>query len=273
MGERNLRQMADRMRRNVLQMTFSTGNNGAHIGAGLSCVEILAALYGGIMRYDASNPRDMNRDRFVMSKGHGAISYYAALCEAGFFSEETLFTFDVNGGSLPGQPVRNLDLGIEVSSGSLGIGLSVAVGMALDAKRQGRSNHVYVLLGDGECNEGSVWESVMSASRYHLDNLVAIVDWNGMQSDGLCDNILSVESYPEMWRSFGWEVGITDGHDPEKIVQPVGSRAGGSPFVLMAKTTKGKGVSFIENQRLWHHGILTQKQYDEALGELERGEG
>lgn len=265
-----IEQMALRMRKHAMKMALQASSNGAHLGPGLSIIELMATLYGAIMKYDHTNPFWEERDRFVLSKGHGTLGYYTALAENGFFSIEELYTFEENDGFLPGQPVMNVEKGIECSSGSLGLGLSFAAGMALSAKKQGRKYQTYVLLGDGECNEGTVWEAAMSAAHFKLDNLVAIVDNNRMQSDGASTDVMNMFSLADKWTSFGWEVIELDGHDVgaiyDVLVQPNKKEL---PRVLIANTIKGKGISFMEGNIEWHHGQLTKQLFEEAMLELE----
>jgi len=261
--------MAARMRKKALALAFSAGSNGAHVGSGLSIIEIMAVLYGGVMKIDPKNPRWEERDRFILSKGHGTLGYYTALEEAGFISSDELLTFEKNGGFLPGQPVMNLDKGIEFSSGSLGHGLSLGVGVALAGKKRGQDYKVYVLMGDGECNEGSVWEAAMAAKHYKLSNLIAIIDANDMQSDGARCDIMAAD-YERIWKGFGWEVVTTDGHDVSRLYETLqtGTRTD-MPRAIIARTIKGKGVSFMENNNEWHHSRLTRAQYDAAVKELD----
>jgi len=264
----NLEAMARRMRRCALRLALSAGNNGAHVGSGLSIIEIMAVLYGGILRIDPKNPAWDGRDRFILSKGHGTLGYYPALMEAGLITREELASFEKNGGILPGQPVMNLEKGIEYSSGTLGHGLSVGIGLALAGKRRGSPHRVFVLMGDGECNEGSVWEACMAARHYRLNNLVAIVDANEMQSDGARCDIMAAD-YEAMWRAFGWDVRVVDGHNVKDLFETLGmENRTDSPRVIIARTVKGKGVSFIENKAEWHHNRLTREQYDAAMREL-----
>lgn len=263
-------QMANRMRKHALNMAFSAASNGAHMGPGLSITDIMATLYGAIMNYDSNNPLWEERDRFILSKGHGTLGYYPALAESGFFSIQELYTFEENDGFLPGQPVMNLQKGIECSSGSLGLGLSFGAGMAMSAKKRNRNYKTYILLGDGECNEGTVWEAAMSAAHFKLDNLVAIIDNNKMQSDGASLDVLNMLAFSDKWRSFGWEVAEVDGHDIGAIYDVLcKSNKSGNPLVVVANTIKGKGVSFMEGNIEWHHGVLTKSLYDEAMLELE----
>jgi transketolase len=264
-----LRAMAVRMRRNALSMALRAGPLGAHIAPGLSIVDICAVLYGAVMRLDPKKPRWRERDRFLLSKGHGSLGYYTALAEAGFIPFEELETFEAPASVLSGQPSMCLEKGIEISSGSLGLGLSVGIGIAL-AGRMAKLNYTtYVLMGDGECNEGTVWEAAMAASHYRLDNLVAIIDANGMQSDGRCQSIMDMESHESKWRSFGWETSIADGHDVEALYHVfTAPRSIGKPLAVIAYTIKGKGISFMENNNEWHHNRLTQAQYEVAIKEL-----
>jgi len=264
----NIEEMACRMRKNALDLALSAGNNGAHLGSGLSIIEIMAVLYGGVLKVDPNNPRWVERDRFILSKGHGTLGYYTALAEAGFISREELATFERNGGILPGQPVMNPDKGIEFSSGSLGHGLSLGVGVALAGKKRGRNYRVYVLMGDGECNEGSVWEAAMAAKHFQLDNLIAIIDANEMQSDGARCDIMSTD-YAAMWQGFGWDVVFADGHNISSLYNAlIAGTTPSIPRVILASTVKGKGVSFMENNNEWHHNRLTKAQYDTALNEI-----
>ena len=261
--------MARRMRINIIKLAYLVGNKGAHIGSALSCTDILAVLYGSILNYNVANPMWSQRDRFLLGKGHGALALYAALYEIGLLSKETLFRYQENGFFLPGQPVMNLHHGIEASSGSLGHMLSLGEGIALFAKNTGADYNTYVLLGDGECNEGTIWESAMSSSHLKLDNLVAIVDLNGMQSDGPSHEILNMGSLSEKWDSFGWNVLEVNGHDTDELCTAFHSiRHTSKPNVILANTIKVRRVSFMENNTAWHHNHLSIEQYILALYEL-----
>jgi transketolase len=265
---KKIEHMAHRMRKNALGLALSAGTNGAHIGSGLSIIEITAVLYGGIMKIDQKNPRWEERDRFILSKGHGTLGYYTALAEAGLISSDELDSFEKNGGFLPGQPVMNMGKGIEFSSGSLGHGLSLGVGVALAGKRRGQNYKTFVLMGDGECNEGAVWEAAMAAKHYKLSNLVAIIDANDLQSDGTRECIMAAD-YEAIWKGFGWNVVIIDGHDIQSLYDTLGATNRSEyPRVIIASTVKGKGVSFMEGNNEWHHNRLTQAQYDAAIIEL-----
>lgn len=263
------RDAAFEMRKDALKMTLCTGNTGAHVGGGLSMIEVMATLYMGIMKYDIQNPLMEERDRFILSKGHGVLALYTALNQAGFVSKEDLWNFKSNDTQLYGHPSLNQDIGIEFSSGSLGQGLSLGVGVCLAMKmKKNTESRSFVLLGDGECNEGSVWEAAASASHYKLNNLVAIVDKNQIQYDGLTDNVLSMSPLDEKWKSFGWRVVVVDGHNIEELHDALSLRDE-KPLAIIANTVKGKGISFIENDPKWHNSRLTQTQYDAAISELE----
>jgi transketolase len=258
------------MRRNTLSMTLAAGPLGAHVGPALSIIDICATLYGGVMKLDPKNPAWPDRDRFLLSKGHGSVALYTALAEAGTIPIEELKSFEVPESSLTGQPAMCLEKGIEISSGSLGLGLSVGIGIALAGRKAKRGYSTYVVMGDGECNEGTVWEAAMAGAHFKLDRLVAVVDVNGMQSDGPCASILDMGDHEAKWRSFGWEAVSVNGHDVGALLDTFTAprREPGRPLAVIASTVKGKGVSFMENCNDWHHNRLTQVQYDAALKEL-----
>jgi len=262
--------MSGRMRRQALRMALSTGTMGAHVAPGLSIIEICAVLYGAVMKLKPDQPQWEERDRFLLSKGHGTLAYYTALAEAGFFPASELDQFEVPESWLTGQPSPYLEKGIELASGSLGLGLSVGVGVALAAKKKGLSYTTYVLMGDGECNEGTVWEAAMAAAHFRLDNLVAVVDANGMQSDGPCASIMNMGSHTAKWQSFGWEASEADGHDVGSLYDAftAARSAPPRPRIVIAKTVKGKGVSFMENNNEWHFSRITHEQYAAAMAEL-----
>ena len=270
-----IEEMAGRMREQALKMAHSAGSNGSHLGGGLSMIEILSTLYGGILRFDPKNPEWGDRDRFILSKGHGVLAYYTALAEAGFLTDDELLKFEVNGEFLPGHPILNMEKGIECSTGSLGMGLPFGAGIALAGKMRNKSYLTYVLLGDGECNEGTVWEAALFASHYHLSNLVAIVDSNKLQYDGPCCEIMNLDNFKSKWESFGWEVAEVDGHNIKElyhVFSACNQSSNGKPRIIIANTVKGKGVSFMENNKDWHHSVLSQKQYDMAVQEIRSDE-
>lgn len=257
------------MRRDSLRMSLAAGPSGAHFGGGLSMIEIMAVLYLLVINVDPCEPHNELRDRFILSKGHGVLAYYTALKQIGFITDEDLDTFKTNDTFLYGHPSMNIEKGIEFSSGSLGQGLSLGVGCCLAlARKNNMTSKVYVLLGDGECNEGSIWEAAISAAHYNTSNLIAIVDRNMLQYDGETKKILSMDDFAEKWKSFGWDTMVVDGHDIEALYNAF-TKEYDKPYVIIANTIKGKGISFMENNPLYHHSVLSTKQYEEALRELE----
>jgi transketolase len=266
---RDIEDMAARMRKSALDMAFSARGSASHIGAGMSIIDVLAVLYGGVMKLDKGDPIWAGRDRFILSKGHGVLGYYAALAEIGYLSKDDLDTFERSGTFLAGHPVMNRERGIEFTNGSLGMGLSLGVGVALALKKRGGANKVYVLVGDGECNEGAVWEAAMSAAQFKLDNLVAIADCNAFQLGGRNEDIMSVGDMAEKARSFGWNAVTVDGHDAERLYESLtASYENGKPLMIAAKTIKGKGFSMFESDNRWHHAMLSKSQYDSLAEEL-----
>jgi len=262
-------ELAKRIRIHALYMTSRGGSS--HIGSALSMADILAVLYGDVLNIDPINPRDSKRDRFILSKGHGGVAVYAALAEKGFMNIDKLKTHYQDSSDLCGHVSHKGIPGVELSTGSLGHGLSVGVGMALAAKLDGRKNRVFVLLSDGECDEGSNWEAILFAAHHSLDNLVAIVDYNKIQSLDWVSETLRLEPFAEKWSSFGWGVGEVDGHDHtqlKKCFQEIPFRPE-HPSVVIAHTVKGKGVSFMENSVLWHYRCAKGEEFEAALRELE----
>jgi transketolase len=265
-----LRDMSKQMRLQALEMALQAGNNGAHLGPAFSCVEIFSVLYGKVMRYRVSDPEWSDRDRMIASKAHCVLAHYTALAEVGFISEDDLATFEKNGTFLAGHPSMYLEHGLEYAGGSLGMALSVGIGMALDAKSKKRENKIYILLGDGECDEGSNWEAFMAASHFKLENLVAVVDKNMLQYDGTTDEIMSLGNLRQKMESFGWSVTTVDGHNIKELLEAFSCTFENMPHVIIANTIKGKGVSFMENSREWHHSRLTRQQYEAAVAEVQR---
>ena len=262
-----------RIKLKIIETAHDAGNQGVHIGGALSCADILAVLYGAVMKYDTSNQLDQNRDRLILSKGHDCLGLYAALNVAGFISNDELRTnYLQDDGFLPTHPVKYLEKGIECSSGSLGMGLAFGIGEALAAKMDGRQNRIFVILGDGECDEGSCWEGFMAASQYRLNNLVLFIDKNGLQSDGATSDIMPIQFAPAL-KALGWNVLEVDGHNPESLLAATlkAVQSEEKPTVIIASTIKGKGVSFMENNNAWHHGHLTEEQYQQAMEELKNG--
>ena len=255
------------MRRNILEMI--TEANSGHPGGSLSAVEILASLYFHVMRHRPHDPAWQERDRFVLSKAHACPVLYAALAEAGYIPREELMTFRKIDSRLQGHAHVKTP-GVEMSGGSLGQGLSFGVGTALAARLDGRPTRAYVLLGDGECDEGQIWEAAMSASHYALDNLVAIVDRNGIQNDRWTHEVMNLEPLPDKWRAFGWSALEVDGHDVSQVIAALdeAARTRGKPTAIIAKTVKGKGVSFMENNANFHGKAPTPEQLAQALEEI-----
>ena len=242
----------------------------SHIGSCLSMADLLAVLYGGVLRVDPAQPSWADRDRFILSKGHGAAIVYAALAERGFFPLTWLDDFCRDGGKLAGHIIHREVPGVEVSTGSLGHGLSIGAGMALAGKRDRWPYRVFVLLGDGECDEGSIWEAALFAAHHHLDNLVVMVDYNKIQSFGTVQEVLDLEPFAHKWQAFRWSVQEIDGHDHRQIARALSSLpfASGNPSCLIAHTVKGKVVSFMENQLAWHYRSPNAEQLAQALSEL-----
>lgn len=263
-------QLAWLIRRHGVEMTHLSG--GSHIGAVLSVADIIAVLYADVLRYDPAQPRWDGRDRFVMSKGHAGAAVYAALAECGFFDPTELRTHYADGSRLSGHVSHHLP-GVELSTGSLGHGLSAAAGMALAAKQDGKAHRVFAVLGDGECDEGSVWEAALFAAHYQLEDLVAIIDHNHMQSLDTCEKTLALEPLGEKWRDFGWRVIELDGHDHAALRSALTDTQNDQhrPTVVVANTVKGKGVSFMERDILWHYRFPHDGwEYDGAVSELHR---
>ena len=266
-----INEMTKRMRKNILDMSLSAGSESSHFGGGLSIVEITATLFGSIMSYDAKNPEWEDRDRFILSKGHGCLGYYTALHEIGFISKDDLMKFEKTNSYLLGHPVMNRKKGIEFSNGSLGMGLSIGIGVALAAKKRKKNYKVYVLIGDGECNEGSVWEAAMAAPNFKLNNIISIVDRNNLQQTGTNKEIMSVGDIAEKWRSFAWDVIELDGHNIKELYDAFSNeRNSTKPLAIIANTIKGKGFSFSENNNDWHHKIMSKSQYELAIKELKK---
>lgn len=261
--------LARELRREVLIMTTEAGSG--HPTSSMSAVEILVALYfGGILRYDPAQPRWPDRDRFIMSKGHAAPILYAVLAEAGYFPKEQLRTLRQLGSPLEGHPNMRRLPGVEASTGSLGQGLSIGLGHALAARLDGRSYHVYVLLGDGEIEEGQVWEAAMAAAHRRVGNLVAVVDHNRYQQTTGVANVTDPLTYADKWRAFGWNVEEVDGHDLVAVHQVLrfATAFEDGPFVIIAHTVKGKGVRFLEQDFTWHGRAVPRDRLQQALEEL-----
>jgi transketolase len=264
-----LRARATQIRRHIVEMLAEAASG--HPGGSLSAVEIVTALYfGGFLRYDPKNPEWEDRDRFILSKGHGVPVQYAALAEAGFLPFEELKTLRKIDSRLQGHPVLGTAPGIEASTGSLGQGLSIGLGMSLAAQLDGKDTRVFVLLGDGECQEGQIWEAAMAAGHHKPDNLIAIVDYNKFQLDGAISDILEISPFAAKWQSFDWQVREIDGHDIGDVMEALDWAVGADgPACIVAHTVKGKGVSFMEGENAYHGVAPTEEELAKALGELD----
>lgn len=261
-------ELAWRIRRHAIEMTHLS--KGSHIGAVLSMADIIAVLYADIMKIYPHDSKNDNRDRFILSKGHAGAGVYVALAETGFFPVELLKTHYSNGSKLSGHVSHKDVHGVELSTGSLGHGVCVASGMALAAKRDGKGHRVFVIMGDGECDEGSVWETALFANHFRLSNLVVIVDHNKLQSLDLCENTLELLDLSQKWKAFGWSVAEVDGHDHEQLKEVLKENKTTKPLCVIAHTVKGKGISFMENKVLWHYRDPQGEDYANAVSELER---
>ncbi len=264
-----LQQVAHRLRLEAFKAIAHAG--GGHFGGSLSEIEILTALWFKELRVDPKSPAWEDRDRFILSKGHGGPGLYIVLAERGFIPKEWLAVLDQSGSRLP----KHVDLGIpgvDISAGSLGQGLSIGVGMALASKMDGSDRRVYVVIGDGECDEGQVWEAAMTAAKYCLDHLTVIVDRNEVQVDGSCDEIMPTEPFQQKWEAFGWNAVSVDGHDVDAILAAIetAKQAKGKPTAIVARTIKGKGVSFMEGQSKWHANSATPEEVEQGVLELSK---
>tara|TARA_B100000963_G_scaffold361722_1_gene398991 strand:+ start:17115 stop:17963 length:849 start_codon:yes stop_codon:yes gene_type:complete len=268
-----LRLFSQNIRKKILQMAFDAGSSSAHFGGALSIVEILSILFG--YKMDLKRNQDTYkelRDRFILSKGHACLAYYASLNLLGYISDEELKTFEKDNSSLAGHPVKNKELGIDFSNGSLGMGLSIGIGLAISSKKKSKPFNVFVVLGDGECNEGSVWEAAMSAPKFGLDNLNVIIDKNNFQQTGSNEEIMNLDNLSEKWKSFGWDVSELDGHNLKELKNYFDTdKNNKKPKVLIANTIKGKGFTFSENNNSWHHSVVTKSIYDQGVEELKNG--
>ncbi len=260
--------LSKKVRRKTLELVHKTKS--PHLGGSFSCVEILVSLYFKVLNISPEDPANPNRDRFILSKGHGCPSFYAVLAEKGFLSKEDLQGFAVNDGVLEQHPNRDIKKGIEIFAGSLGHGLSIGAGMALAAKRDKKDHKIYVLLSDGELNEGSVWEAAMFAAHHKLDNLTAIVDCNKIQALGCTKDIINLEPLSQKWSSFGWATSEVDGHDFNQLFKTFENIpfSTDKPNIIIANTVKGRGVSFMEGKLLWHYRSPDDEEYKKALEEL-----
>lgn len=264
---------AREFRKTILKIITKAGSG--HPGGSLSAIDIITALYFHHMRHDPRNPSWPDRDRFVLSKGHGCPAWYVVLAACGYFDPRHLFTLREIGSILQGHPDMTRTPGVDMSTGSLGLGFSAAIGMALAGARDGRSYRVYAMLGDGELQEGSIWEGAMFASHYALDNLTSIVDRNGLQQTGRTEERIRLDPLADKWRAFNWDVQEIDGHDMGAVVTAIerAKRVAGRPQAIIARTVKGKGVSFLEGAVGFHGKALTKAELERALAELDGADG
>ena len=265
---KGLNEIANVIRKDIVSMICKSKSG--HPGGSLSAVEILTALYFDQMNIDPTNPKMEDRDRFVLSKGHAAPALYATLAQRGYFAKDELNNLRQLGSMLQGHPDMKKVPGVEMSTGSLGQGFSVACGMAMAAKLDNAPWNVYALLGDGEVQEGIIWEAAMSAAHYKLDNMIAFLDYNGLQIDGEVESVMNINPIEDKFKTFGWNVITIDGHDFDQIFAALDMAKDtvDKPTMIIAKTIKGKGVSFMENQASWHGSAPSEEQLEQALSEL-----
>ena len=268
LSEEEIKALCKRMRLHAMDMALAAGNRGAHISGSLSCIEIYAVLYGAILNYDTDNPLWNERDRFIAGKEHARLAEFPVRAEMGFFPVDVLNSYEENDGLLVGHQLRK-ELGSEYGSMSLGMEMSFVVGKALIAKQTQQKYHVYCLLGDAECEEGSVWESFISAAHYKLDNLTVIIDRNYMSVDGNTEELMAQLDMQQKMEAFGWESVTIDGHDILQLIDALSHKPEGKPYAVIARTVKGKGVSFIENNKSWHQAILSKELYSRAVEEIQ----
>tara|TARA_Y100000294_G_C8566723_1_gene341180 strand:- start:2561 stop:3400 length:840 start_codon:yes stop_codon:yes gene_type:complete len=267
-----INEFAKKLRKNILLMSYTAGSSSAHFGGALSIVEIVSTLFASIMKISKGKPDWEDRDRFILSKGHACLAYYAALSEVGYLEEKELLTFEKNGTNLLGHPVKNKNLGIDFSNGSLGMGLSLGIGLALAFKKKKKNNNVFVILGDGECNEGSVWEAAMAAPNLNLNNLYTIIDKNNFQQTGSNEEIMNLKNLKQKWSEFGWDTFEVDGHNTSELYKYFNQPENKKPKALIANTVKGKGFSFSENDNEWHHKVISKSIYEKGILELEKND-
>ena len=264
---------ARNMRKLMLDMGKHAGGHAAHLGGAMSIADVMAVLYFGVTNIREKGMASPERDRVILSKGHASLGLYSALMEAGIMDEALKETFEDDNSHLLGHPVQNRDLGIEFTNGSLGMGLSLGLGVAIACKKKGIGNRVFVILGDGECNEGSVWEAFMSAGHFKQDNLVAIIDCNKFQLSGANDEVMSLGNMQEKLKAFGWDAVQVNGHDVGALCKALAKDENRrAPLAVVMDTVKGKGLSFAENDNGWHHAVVTQKFYEQGLRDLGFGE-
>ncbi len=262
-----LKSKALEVRREILAMVYRA--NSGHVGGSLGATDLIVTLYHHLMKHDPQNPEWEDRDRFILSKGHCTPVIYAVLADCGYFPKEDLKTFRRPGSHLQGHPYQPKTPGIEASTGTLGLGISTGVGMALGAKLRRQAHYYYIMCGDGEIQEGQAWEAAMFANKYKLDNVIAFTDRNYLQTDGHSEEVMPLDPLAPKWESFGWHVITIDGHDFEEIINSVEeAKTISKPVMIIANTTKGKGVSFMENEVIWHGKPPEKEEFERAMAEL-----
>lgn len=266
--EDEIKVMCKRMRLHAMDMALAAGKRGAHVSGSLSCIEIYAVLYGAILNYDLEDPLWEGRDRFIAGKEHARLAEYPARAEMGFYPTSVLNSYEENDGLLVGHQLKK-ELGVEYASMSLGMEMSFAVGKALIAKQTNKDYHVFCLLGDAECEEGPVWEAFIPAAHYKLDNMTVIIDRNHMSVDGNTEELMAQLDMQKKMEAFGWESVTVDGHDIHQLMKALSYKPEGKPYAVIANTIKGKGVSFIENNKSWHQAVLNETQYRQAVEEIQ----
>ncbi len=255
--------------KNILKIAVEGGSSAAHLGGALSSVDIITSLFFSVMNYDLNNYNNEKRDRFILSKGHACLVLYSALLEKKIINWDQVSKFEKDNSDFPGHPVKNLDIGIEFSTGSLGMGIGLAIGVALGLRQKKHTNKIFVLLGDGECNEGSVWEGLMTINHHNLKNITIIVDKNNFQQTGKTEEIITNPNLKEKFNSFGINTEEIDGHSLKEINSAfLNSIKSDEPSAIIANTVKGHGVKLFENDNKWHHSILTKELYEECLKNL-----
>ena len=260
---------AKSIKKKILTTAYNAGAKSAHVGGALSCVDLISSIFVNYNIFNSKNFKDDDsRDRFILSKGHACLAYYSSLNEIGLISDNEMKTFEEDGSNLLGHPVLNKDIGIEFSTGSLGMGLSIGIGLAIASQKKNKNFKTFVLMGDGECNEGSVWEAAMSAPNLKVKNLLAIIDKNKFQQTGTNSEIMNIDPIEDKWKAFGWNVMTLNGHDIPSILSYFETIDFEKPNLLVANTIKGKGFSFSENNNTWHHNVLSKAMYEKGLQEL-----
>jgi len=270
MNEDLITKFSNKLRKKILDIAFKAGAKSAHLGGALSCSDIISIIFN-LYNINETSFQNPNRDRFILSKGHACLALYSVLNKIGVISDDELNTFEENGSNLLGHPVINQKLGIEFSTGSLGMGLSIGIGLALASEKSKKGFKTIILMGDGECNEGSVWEAAMAGPNLKVKNLLVIIDRNKFQQTGTNQDIMNIDPLDKKWKSFGWEVQNIDGHNIKDLLNYFNNINYNKPNLLIANTIKGKGFSFSENNNDWHHGVISKKIYEEAIKEVVNG--